>query len=119
MIVDQFGHCVKCGINLIIERVIGHEVKKVPTALYDSEEFVLNDTSRMKVTICTICKHKLVPKDYKTIMKSVIAGWKKEVNTLDHWPKDKKDKYMKEYRKKKIKKKFNKNDKDKKDGGKK
>jgi len=103
MHVDKFGHCIKCGRNLITEKVIELEVKKVLTPEYDQIQFVLEDDSKMRVVICKPCKEILEEKDYKDLMKSVIAGWKKEVKDLPHWNAKKKEDYMKVYGKKKIK----------------
>lgn len=103
MIVDRFGHCIKCGKNLIIERVINMVVKKVTTPDYDQVQFTLNDKSKMRVVMCKACKAILKKKDYSTVMKSVIAGWRREVAGLEHWTKERKEKYMKVYSKKKIK----------------
>lgn len=103
MIIDQFGHCVKCGKNLITERVINLEVKKVTTPDYDQVQFELDDGSMMRVVMCKSCKAILKDSDHKNIMKSVVAGWQKEVNRIDHWDGKKKKDHMKVYKKKKIK----------------
>jgi len=103
MIVDKFGHCIKCGSNLIVEKVIGNEVKRVLTPYYDQIQFTLTDDSKMRVVICKPCKKILKEKDYPTLMKSVIAGWEKEVRGLKNWDAKKKKEHMKTYKKKKIK----------------
>jgi hypothetical protein len=109
MIVDKFGHCINCGKNLIVERVMktftGMELKKVFLPDYDQIQVVLDDGSKMRITMCKPCKGKLEEKDYPKIMKSVIAGWQKEVDNIPHWSKEKKENHMKVYKKKKIKEK--------------
>lgn len=99
--VDKFGHCVKCGKNLITEKVIGMEVKKVLTIEYDQVKFKLEDGSNMKVVMCKTCQK--LPDDTKEIMKTVVNGWKEEIKHLAHWDDKKKKDYMKVYGKKKIK----------------
>ena len=103
MIVDKFGHCLKCGKNLITEKIIEGVVKKVTLPDYDQIQFLLDDGSKMRVAICKPCKAIVKEKDYPVLMKSVIAGWQREVNSLDHWDKAKKVAHMKVYKKKKIK----------------
>jgi len=103
MIVDRFGHCIMCGKNMIIEKVVGTEVKKVTTPDYDQVQFLLDDGSKMRVVTCKPCKAGMKDKDHKTIMKSVIAGWQREVDGLEHWEKKKKEKHMKKYKRRKIK----------------
>jgi hypothetical protein len=104
LITDKFGHCIKCGKNLITEKVINGEVKKIFTSDYDQIKVLLDDESQMRVVMCTSCKEvfKGTEKEKKVIMASVIAGWQNEVDKLK-WNEDRKEKYMKRYRKLKIK----------------
>jgi len=110
MHIDKLGHCVQCGKNLITEKVVntqhGMEVKRVFVPDYSEETFLLDDESKMRVVMCKPCKMGYDEKDNKKVMKSVIAGWQKEVDELETWDKEKKDKHMKVYKKKKIKNKL-------------
>lgn len=103
MIVDKLGHCVKCGKNLIVDRNIKGILKKWILPDYDQIKVELNDSSKMRIVICKPCKAILKDKDYPTLMKSVIAGWQKEVDHIKHWDIKKKKDHMKIYKKKKIK----------------
>ena len=107
MIIDQFGHCIKCGKNLITQKVYnapeGLVSKTVFVPDYGQIQFLLDDGSKMRVVMCLPCQAVYDEKDNKNVMKSVIAGWQKEVRELKHWNKEKKEKHMKIYKKKKIK----------------
>ena len=78
LIIDKFGYCAKCGKNLITTIVLNSEVIKRLIPDYDQIQFLLDDGSKMRVVICKPCKEILKDKDYKTLMKSVIAGWQRE-----------------------------------------
>lgn len=100
--IDQFGYCVKCGKNMVVEKVIEGKVKISFTIDYDNEKFLLNDGSQMRVAICKTCKAILTKDDEKEIMETVIAGWQKEVDGLKNWSAEKKKQHMDTYSKKKI-----------------
>ena len=102
MIVDKLGHCVKCGNDLITEKFLEGEIRKVLVPEYDQIQFELNDASKMRVVMCKPCKAILKDSDHTTIMKSVIAGWEKEVKENKTWDAKKKNEHMKVYKKKKI-----------------
>ena len=99
---DKFGHCIKCHRNLIVEQIIDQKPTKRFLPDYSEKEYVLDDGSRMRVAVCKQCKETLTDKDTPYIMKTVIAGWKKELETLHHWTEEKKEKYMDKYGKLKI-----------------
>lgn len=103
IIPDKFGCCIKCHKNLITEKNINNIIKQVTTPDYDQIQFTLDDESKMRVVICKSCKETLDEKDYKEIMKSIIAGWQEEVRNISTWSEEKKKKHMDTYKKKKIK----------------
>jgi hypothetical protein len=94
---DKFGHCIKCHKNMIIEQVIDNEVRKRMSTDYREVEFLLSSGSRMRVAICKDCQETLSEKEHNSIMECVVNGWKKELEELHHWSKEKKDNYMETY----------------------
>ena len=98
---DKYGHCVLCHRNLILEQVIDQKVQKRFHVDREETEFKLDDGSKMRVCICRPCKHELTEEKYKKVMDSVIKGWQVEVSSLD-WAKEKKEKHMEVYSKRKI-----------------
>ena len=102
IIPDEFGKCVKCHKNLIMEKVINNEIKRVLTPDYSQIQLLLSDGSNMRVVMCLRCQDTYIEKDNKDIMESVIAGWEKELKELPHWSENKKDDYMKKYSQLKI-----------------
>jgi len=99
---DKYGYCVKCHKSMITTKVINLEVKTIFTPDRDEIEFILDDNTKMRVAICKTCKAQVTNKDYKDIMRSVHKGWEEETKNLKHWTKEKRDKYLKEYKKRKI-----------------
>lgn len=99
---DLFGHCVMCHKNLLTEQVIGMKVQQRFTPDKDRIRVLLDDGSQMGVTICRQCKETYTEEDNKDIMKSVVKGWKMETEQVPHWSKEKKEKHMEVYSKKKI-----------------
>lgn len=79
---DEYGHCVWCHKNMLVERVSDMKVIKMFTPDYDETEFLLNDGSRMRVAICKPCKANITDEDNQKIMACVIKGWQKEVDML-------------------------------------
>ena len=103
IIPDEFGKCIKCHKDLIIEKVIDGQLKRVLTPDYGEIQVELDDGSKMRVVMCLTCQEIYTEKDFPTIMASVVAGWQKELNNLPYWNEEKKDNYMKKYSKLKIK----------------
>lgn len=105
---DEHGHCVICHKNMIYEQIIDGKPQKRYAPDYTEKEFTLDDGSRMRVAMCLSDAEKLTPKDNKKVMDCVIKGWDRETDKLaesplfPHWNKERKDKHMEVYRKKKI-----------------
>ena len=104
---DKFGHCVKCHTNLIIEKVVQDDsgrltIQRMWKPEKDETQFLLDDGSKMRVTICKQCKEKLTEADNREIMDSVIRGWQKEIERIQHWSIEKKVAYLDRYSKRKI-----------------
>ena len=99
---DKYGHCVSCHRYLLMEKVIDGKVTEVNHPDYSEDEFLLDDGSRMRVAICTACRHGLTEKDYKKIMVSVIKGWRTEIQYLEHWTDEMRTKHMAKYSKRTI-----------------
>lgn len=98
---DKYGFCIKCHKDLMTDKVIGGKVVRIFLGDKDETEFLLDDDSKMRVTICRICKDKLTPDDEPEIMKEVVAGWQAEMGQVKWSENDKKD-YMDRYSKRKI-----------------
>ena len=98
---DKYGHCCLCHKNMIIEQVIDGKVQIRFTPDKDETQYLLNDGSKMRVSICKSCKKGLTDKDFTGIMASVMRGWEEEVKTLK-WTKKKKRDYLNRYSKLKI-----------------
>jgi len=104
---DKYGHCVDCHKVLRILKVVtGDDGKPVEQHMWlpdkNNVEFILDDNSKMDVTICTECKDKLTTKDYKKIMKAVQKGWDREMDD-NKWTTEQKKAYKDVYDKKSIK----------------
>ena len=52
MSVDKAGHCVVCGVNLVVVKVVNYKEVETLSPLYDQVEFILNTGAKMKVGIC-------------------------------------------------------------------
>lgn len=105
---DRHGHCCACHKNMLIEEVIGGKIQRRWTADYDEAEYLLNDNSKMRVTICRQCKALGKHLDTADIMDAVIRGWKAETDILvldenkPMWDEKKQIEYMDVYSKKEI-----------------
>lgn len=104
---DCWGHCVITGKPLYTEKVIDGEVQKVPTPDMTHMTMLLEDGSLMRVCVSKQAKKlfKSSKESLQFIMNKVIKGWDKETDELvkdGRWDKERKQKYMKEYSKKKI-----------------
>ena len=101
---DNHGHCVVCHEDMHYTQVIDGKPQERLGPLYAETEYMLDDGSKMRVAICSICKDKLKDDDEekKRIMDCVFKGWKHELEAYSKWDKKKKDNYLKEYSKKKI-----------------
>lgn len=105
---DQYGHCVQCHKNLIIEAAIDGRVQQRWSVDADETQFLLSDGSRMRVCICKDCKGKLTEADNSKIMKCVLKGWEREIDIMvldpkkPEWDKQSKEKYMANYSRKEI-----------------
>jgi hypothetical protein len=96
--VDRFGHCVKCGKNMAIKKVINGKETIVFTPDYDNADFNLSDGSLMRVTICREDKDKLTVENQPEIMQNVYNGWVEELNQ-SKWTEEKKKDYLDKYSK--------------------
>lgn len=93
--IDQVGHCVKCHKNLIVWTIVNidntgtgelisraGEKKayrvKMPSPLYDLNDFALSDGSIMTCCMCKSCKAKLSADDHDDIFNTVFNGWQAE-----------------------------------------
>ena len=101
VIPDEFGHCIVCHKNMLVEEVIDGKVQKRFTPEYTEAQFLLNDKSKMRVAICQPCKNSLKEEHYNEVMQCVIAGWQKQVDVLP-WSKEKKQSHMDKYSKLRI-----------------
>lgn len=77
---DLFGHCCNCHKNMLIEQVVGGRVIKRFTPDFSEVEYLLNDASKMRVTICVQCQELGAHEDTQTIMDTVIKGWQHMVD---------------------------------------
>lgn len=83
--IDRFGHCVVCHKNLLVKRIVDGVVVDMFSPLFDETNFILNNGSEMKVTICKKCKENndLTQEDtHKMIMDAVYKGWELETKML-------------------------------------
>ncbi len=115
--IDRFGHCCLCARNLLTKKVIDGKVQDIWVPEYGEAIFLLNDGSKMQVTICKICQntHELTdPAVHKDIMDAVMKGWELETKKLTteggetpegnfiRWSKENGEKYLKHMAKKAI-----------------
>ena len=62
---DLYGHCVLCHDYLLFEEVINGKVTLRFSPRKTETEFLLDDGSRMRVSMCIECKNKLKKSDEK------------------------------------------------------
>lgn len=98
---DKFGHCVACHDTLIVKQVIDGKEEDRALPNLDEMTFVLNDNSKMKVTICRNCKAEIEESDYPALMDCVYKGWEFEIKNLT-WSEEKKLDYLTKYKEKSI-----------------
>ena len=97
---DVFGHCVKCHKNMLIWQIIDNVPVNRFKPDYSETTFLLDNGTKMRVAICKSCKENLNEGDNKEIMRSVVDGWKHEVETYvkqGKWDEDKKNNYLRDY----------------------
>lgn len=103
--IDRFGHCVGCGENLLVKRVVNGRVVDMFKPIYDHTIFLLDNGSEMQVTICKKCKSTLdlnCSKVQEDIMEACIKGWDLESKILvedeskPEWTKERANEYMKD-----------------------
>jgi hypothetical protein len=99
---DVFGHCIICGKNMLTDRVVEGETVQMFTPDKDNAQYLLDDGSKMNVSMCRPCKDELDGTEIEDVMKKVIRGWQHELETYSKWPQERKDNYMEVYGKKKI-----------------
>ena len=102
---DKFGHCVICHNNLLIEAVIDGKIQRRFKTEHSETMFLLNDGSKMRVAICTVCKPLVSEDKFIDIMDSVYEGWVKGIkeSKTGYWDnKERKERYLKRYREKEI-----------------
>ena len=83
--IDKFGHCNICAKNLLTQRVVDGKVQDMFVPEYGDASFLLNDGSRMQVTICKDCQRNnelTDPKVQKDIMDACMKGWELETKKL-------------------------------------
>lgn len=83
--IDRFGHCCICTKNLLTQRVVDGKVQDMFVPDYGESTFLLNDGSKMQVTICKTCQrdNELTNPDVqRDIMDAVQKGWQLEVGKL-------------------------------------
>jgi len=102
---DKFGCCIKCHKYLLREVIDRGRVVMAPTPDADSEMLLLNDGSRMRVSMCRECKQGLKDSDLPYLMDAALQGWEWETDQLvedpnnPEWDEVKKKKHMDHQRK--------------------
>lgn len=104
--IDLPGVCASCHKTLVIEAVIDGSVQKRPTPDFGIINTELSDGSTMPVCMCLHCQSQVNDVDKDKLMKTVYNGWMKEIddNVSGSWNKKKRDKYIADFKGKKIKK---------------
>lgn len=106
--IDRFGCCCLCHRCMLTEKVIDGKVQTVFLSDMADTEFLLNDGSRMRITICKSCKNSMDlenPKVHDYIMQAVIKGWDLETKSWvadeskPDWTQDRYVKHMERYSK--------------------
>jgi len=101
---DVFGHCINCGKNMNVEKVVDGKLIHMFTGDKVDVQYLLNDGSLMRVTSCAKCKEALTgsAEELKEVMDIVWRGWQHEVETFSHWSEDRKANYLKNQKNLKI-----------------
>lgn len=100
--IDRFGHCVKCHLNLLTKRVVDNKVIDMFLPIYNTTDFILDNGSKMTVTICTPCKNSVNLNEqqvHSDIMEAVQKGWQLETKIKQQegdpsWSEDKRKEYL-------------------------
>lgn len=105
---DCAGFCALCHAEIAeFEGSAG----RIPVATkmlseYRKAYFMLNDGSRVQVSLCVKCDENVKPEDTRRLMESIINGMAVEtyslVNFHESWPIEKRDSYMATYSAKTI-----------------
>ena len=103
---DEYGHCVNCHKNMLIEQVIDNKLQKRFTPEYTAKAYNLDDGTVMRVALCVQC----ADSDLKinNVMDCVVKGWDRETDKLvesplfPEWTPEKKKQHMGVYGKRKI-----------------
>lgn len=83
--IDRFGHCCVCARYLLTKRMVDGKVIEMFVPEYGDIIFLLNDGSKMQVTICKICQNSYNfsdPDVHKEIMDACMKGWELETKKL-------------------------------------
>jgi hypothetical protein len=103
---DKSGFCALCHVAIAV--FDGFSVDQTPNLLRwlgiaTKTRVILDDGSKMDISMCIKCDENLLPKDCGPLMESVIRGWHWEVlNKLTKWTQEQKDAYMARYSKRYI-----------------
>lgn len=83
--IDRFGHCCVCTRNLLTKCVVDGKSIDMFVPEYGDVIFLLNDGSKMQVTICKICQNSYDlndPSVQKDVMDACMKGWELETKKL-------------------------------------
>jgi hypothetical protein len=103
---DKAGFCARC--HTVMAEFDGFGVDQTPNitrwlGIATKVRVVLDDGSKMDISMCQPCVQTLEPKDCGPLMESVIRGWHWEVlNKMPKWTPEQKEAYMEQYRKRYI-----------------
>lgn len=103
---DCSGMCAFCHIEIATFSGSTKNGKPVVASFLTNNiisNFRLDDNSIMPVNLCKSCYDSLSGKDIKKLMKSIIEGWKKDVEwTCSNWTETQKKLYIDTYSKRYI-----------------
>ena len=99
--IDKYAHCVRCEKNMLETQFVDGKIQPRLSPDYREAQYLLDDGTKMRVALCIQCKAGLTVEDEPEIMDCVYNGWVEETKALK-WGKEKREKYLKEYKKRKI-----------------
>ena len=105
---DKYGHCSLCHKDLRIKQMTSDGPVEVFTPEHDEINFLLNDSSTMRVCVCKSCQAEGIDDKQEEIMDSVYKGWYMETMYLvedkkkTEWTEEKRLKYLNNYANKEL-----------------
>lgn len=91
---DRPGYCARC--HECIAEFNGKDIVSL-LGCATTVDFILDDNSSMKVSVCEDCKNKMTIEDIPSIMQSIYKGWIWEIENILKWDTERAESYKEKY----------------------